>query len=594
MEDELRKRETYVNARPSSSMPTTVCVITSTTGNSHLRECILSVQAQTVPVQHLIVVDGPRFHSAVDKILGKIKVCGNAGYTQKILVLPTNTGGNGYLCHRIYGAAPFLVNAEYVAFLDEDNAFEPDHIEDLLESMRTTQTKWTHGLRKIVDANGHVVCKDLCESLGSINHTCINPDDRLIDTNCYLIRRDLAIQASPLWNTKARQSDEMDADRKVANVLLRSEPCGVSRNHSVKYRAGNGTGGVDVNFFLRGNAVLGKGVGGYDFENKSDIYLFHFNAAQTAWYVHGDHIKSPLDEWCPTMWLSLHAEYNLLDGFANVKFLPRGAKCLIAMCHPDMLPMDIFKARKDLRRIVYTAESPNIRHQPQWDRTFLADHFDHVMTFWDPLLRQTDISTSFAPHNSRFLKFPDHDDVLRENEGPGTGSVVIVLENRHNSGTYIINDVELKSLDWLRETFVRGLRDVTACGSGWAGVPGVKLGNDGGNRATDPLTAIDYYQRHDFALIIENCDALGYVSEKFGDAMIAGTVPLYYGNPGSRVHLPTNSFIDITGCASGHDIQKHIDDADIASLKRRVLEIRREFLSQRGADAMADAVVSVM
>jgi hypothetical protein len=380
----------------------------------------------------------------------------------------------------------------------------------------------------------------------------------------------------------------MDADRKVSLALLSSEPCGISRHHSVMYRVSDNGPGVSPGFFARGNGILGRGVGGYDFEGRRDIYLFHFNAAQTQWYVHGDADKNPLEEWCPTIWTSLHGEYNLLDGFANLHFLPQGATCLITMCHPSTLPLEVLAKRPDLRRIVYTAESPNIRHRDQWGHDFLKASFDRVLTFWEPLLRLP--TTTFAPHNSRFLRFPDHDRVLRDNAGPGTGSVVIVLENRATSGPYIIDGETLHCQDALRASLATGLRDVTACGAGWDGVPGVKLGNPGLPRSRDPLTSVDYYQKHDFALIVENCDALGYVSEKFGDALIGGAIPLYRGNPGPRIALPPGAFIDITGCRSGRDVQALIDAADIPGLKSRVAESRREFLEARGCDVIADAV----
>ena len=63
----------------------------------------------------------------------------------------------------------------------------------------------------------------------------------------------------------------------------------------------------------------------------------------------------------------------------------------------------------------------------------------------------------------------------------------------------------------------------------------------------DEEKTVQIYQRYTFALIIENCDAEGYVSEKFYDAICAGCVPLYWGNPSSRVKLPQDMYIDIRG-----------------------------------------------
>ena len=45
---------------------------------------------------------------------------------------------------------------------------------------------------------------------------------------------------------------------------------------------------------------------------------------------------------------------------------------------------------------------------------------------------------------------------------------------------------------------------------------------------------IDIMKNYTFCLIIENCDASGYISEKIYDAFSAGCIPLYYGNSDSR------------------------------------------------------------
>lgn len=572
----------------------TVAIVTGATGSGLLRDNVLSVRAQTVPVQHWIVVDGADREHAVRKLLGKLPANAAPTYSQHIVVLPQNTGGSGYLCHRINGALPWLVSTAYVAYLDEDNAIEPTHVADLLSSM-PVGARWAHSLRTIMDSSGKIQCPDSCESLGGISHTVLDITDHHIDTNCYLLERELAVQISPLWNVKARQPGVVEADRQVCRMLLEREPVhGVSRQHSVRYRVDGRADSVGAQFFSTGNATLGKGVGGYAFDARQDLYLFHFSPEASCAYVHGDPDRSPLGEWCPTAWLRLG--YNLIEGFANMATIPRGATCLVSMCHPATLPMDFFASRPDLHRIVYTAEGPNIRHQAQWDRAFLSAHFDVVLTYWQPLLDDPAISTVFAPHNSRFLAFPEHESVLRRNRGASTKTVGLVLERRQLAGTYEINGTRIRCLDPLRERYVTGLRDVTVHGAGWgdycATHPGVALGKTG-PREDDPASSIDHLCKFEFALIVENCDAEGYISEKVADAFIAGCIPLYYGTPSALVDIPASMHIDIRQFADGRELQEYLDVlslAEISLMRREIYAHRTEFLERRGCEAMARAV----
>jgi len=575
---------------------TKIAVITGTIGNELLRETVISVQRQkNVKVEHWIVVDGAEHERAVTRLLEKMPVCENPLYAQHRLVLPQNTGGNGYLCHRINGALPWLVNTDYVTFLDEDNEFEPDHLENLLAALAETKggARWAFSFRKIIDRDGTVLCNDTCESLGSVCHSALAMDDRHIDTNCYLLERELAVQICPLWNARARVQGQMEADRQVCRTLLSLEPVhGVSRHHSVRYRVDGRSDSVSAQFFDQGNAALLRGVGGFD-AIKKDLYLFHFDPQRTAEYCHGDPTPNPLKEWCPGMWHGLLGEFNLLDGYANIQFLPLNATCLVTMCFPETLPLELFKKRKDLHVILYTAEGPNIRHQAQWDLDFLKKHFSVVLTYWKPLLDDPTLKTVECPHNARFLTFPQDDRLLRFNSGNARGSVMMCLENRTvTDDTYEINGIRLQCLDPLREKYVRGLRHAHVAGNGWEGVEGVTILRSG-PRDLDPKTPIDYYEDHDFALIIENCNAEGYVSEKFGDALMAGVIPIYYGVPSATMPLP-DVYIDLRKFEDGEALQRYLDTLDIEHMKERVRAHRIEYLAQRGTEVVADAVKNAL
>ena len=301
-----------------------VAIITGTIGSNTLSETIRSVNAQTVPVEHWIVIDGPEHDHGARRLVEK-SPAPPSNITRIVFTLPRNTGGSGYLCHRINAAVPWLVDAEYVCFLDDDNLIAPNHVERLLASLAATpNAAWAYAHRTIIDVDGTVVCKDNCESLGSMTHTVLGADDRHIDTNCYMISRDLARQISPFWNARARQSDQMEADRQVCRILLRHEPIhGVSPEYSVMYRVSRRLDSVAKDFFLQGNAILGRAVGGYD-AARPTVYVFDTDPNTTAALCHGILSDGHQHPW---QFDEAHGA-NVCDGFANAPFLPPGATCV--------------------------------------------------------------------------------------------------------------------------------------------------------------------------------------------------------------------------------------------------------------------------
>jgi len=153
-----------------------VQVITPTIGTKYLQQAIDSVKEQTMPTEHLIVVDG--YSNS------EFNMYGNG----KLIVLPENTGANGYNGHRVYAALPMLSNADYILFLDEDNWFEPDHVEKIVNFIEEKDLQWSYSLRNIVNQDGGYVISDNCESLG-LWPSVFPPNHHFVDTNCYCFKR---------------------------------------------------------------------------------------------------------------------------------------------------------------------------------------------------------------------------------------------------------------------------------------------------------------------------------------------------------------------------------------------------------------------
>ena len=225
-----------------------VTVITPTTGAASLQQAMQSVAAQTYTnVQHLVVVDGTEHAPKVRDIVNA-----QPGSAVDIINLPYPTGRDRFNGHRIYGAMSYIARGDYLCFLDEDNWYEPEHIEMLIQAV--PRGGWAYAVRKIVDATGTYVCNDDCESLG-MWQSCLG--DYFVDVNCYFLPRMLAVGLSPVGHRRARQPGVPEVDRALMQLLRdRRIACAGSGVYTVNYRAANTALSVKADFFLRGNRVM--------------------------------------------------------------------------------------------------------------------------------------------------------------------------------------------------------------------------------------------------------------------------------------------------------------------------------------------------
>src|SRR5688500_474382 len=202
-----------------------VAVITATTGHPNLGNCIRSVQAQTYAhVEHLVVIDGPEWYARADAVVNAMSDTPRL----KVMRLPHPTGKNQWNGHRIYGAAPSLMLTDLVCWLDEDNWLDADHLASLVQVMTEANVPWAFSLRKIVDKDRNFICLDECESLGNLHPTIMSDSDYHIDTSCYLLRRELAIRSSWVWNRVARPpAGELPGpDKLLCHLLMQKFPQG--------------------------------------------------------------------------------------------------------------------------------------------------------------------------------------------------------------------------------------------------------------------------------------------------------------------------------------------------------------------------------
>jgi len=223
-----------------------ILTVIPTTGSPTLRQAVESVLNQSyAETEVLVVVDGPEFENSVNEVLSGVPT-----EKLKIMVLPYNTGADGFYGHRIYASISCLVDHDYISFLDQDNWYKENHIESLLDSMISKKVEWAYSLRQIYDTTGNYVCDDNCESLGKWP-IYLHDSQFLIDTSSFLIKRDILLRIGMAIYSK------WGADRQFYAAIKQYFPDYVcSGKYTLNYRLAGNANSVTKEFFENGNAVM--------------------------------------------------------------------------------------------------------------------------------------------------------------------------------------------------------------------------------------------------------------------------------------------------------------------------------------------------
>ncbi len=175
-------------------------------------DALISVRAQVfeelkdVEVRHVLMVDGAEFEQ---KVVDALTVAEETyrqpsmSLDQKVVVWPYNTGGQGFYGHKLYAAASMLVtpDIDWVLFLDQDNWYEPNHIESLVLKGVKDDLDYSYCLRKFYTWDGKYFSDDNCASLGKYK-IWDNGGHYLIDTGCYCFRGSYISKWGHLWNMR--------------------------------------------------------------------------------------------------------------------------------------------------------------------------------------------------------------------------------------------------------------------------------------------------------------------------------------------------------------------------------------------------------
>ena len=223
-------------------MSLSVAVVTSTQGRSTITKAIQSVKDQTRKATHYVFIHGAEYSDKTIPHLADDTVA---------VHLPRANGGGGYGMAPVFALAPYAITEDIVCYLDDDNWYEPDHIESVVEMIEKHDLGWAYSYRKIEDNEGSFICEDNCESLGMQ----LNSDNQyLVDNSCYAVRTNVARRHSHAWYVP------VISDRSFQHELMRAGlSVGTTGKHSVNYRLSkDGTGGMTAEKFINNNEWMKK------------------------------------------------------------------------------------------------------------------------------------------------------------------------------------------------------------------------------------------------------------------------------------------------------------------------------------------------
>ena len=183
-----------------------------------------------MPAEHFVFVNGREFEKSAREILKEFPFV-HAFY------LPFGTGNYGLGCSMadVFAASPYLTPSKWIAYLDDDNTFDCNHLESLQTMSDKNNLDWAYSLRRFIDKDGNHLCDDNWDSLG--HFPCAFSDvEHIVDNSCYFVKREFAKKAALAWTALPYCADRCFFTA-LDHLNLRAGCTGIS---TVSYRVGGG------------------------------------------------------------------------------------------------------------------------------------------------------------------------------------------------------------------------------------------------------------------------------------------------------------------------------------------------------------------
>jgi hypothetical protein len=212
-------------AEPGAQLQDTMdaAVVMPTILRPELRDALRSVFAQDLPgrVQVLIGIDTPTSDiSMLDTLCAErppnfVVQVFYPGYSTSVRHAGLAKAQDGGALRSILS---YLANSPYVAYLDDDNWWRPDHLRLLRQALN--QTDWAYSLRWFVHpASRRAICVDKWESVGPFRGV-FHMHGGWVDPNCLMLNKVVCEVVLAEWSRPLRGDlTGATADRNIFKLL---------------------------------------------------------------------------------------------------------------------------------------------------------------------------------------------------------------------------------------------------------------------------------------------------------------------------------------------------------------------------------------
>lgn len=183
-------------------VPAKVAVVTPTVLRPHVVRALESIYAQRDAgrIQVMLGVDkaldSPEpLNAALERRPDNVSVV--------VLQMPFSTGKRHGGIHPSFDGGglrstlSYMANARHIAYLDDDNAWEPDHLSSLLAVVKNKY--WAHSLRMLIDEEtGEELGVDVWDSVG-VDRGRFAAQGGMVDPNCLLVDKVAAGRPLGRW-----------------------------------------------------------------------------------------------------------------------------------------------------------------------------------------------------------------------------------------------------------------------------------------------------------------------------------------------------------------------------------------------------------
>ena len=142
----------------------------------YLKKCYESVLDQKLDTKHYFIADGHP-NNELDK------------WNIEHVILPAANSDNGNTPRGLGGALAISNGCDFIAYLDSDNWFYPNHLKSLTDLHNNTGASVCTSFRTIYDLDGNELIGVHDQDEKNLKH---------VDTSCYLLHRD-AFSLNEIW-----------------------------------------------------------------------------------------------------------------------------------------------------------------------------------------------------------------------------------------------------------------------------------------------------------------------------------------------------------------------------------------------------------